>query len=274
MSLSDRWAVNLEMWWPELEPLERVAAAAGAGFGLAEIWYWPNWEVAELGAALTEHGVSLTQIGGWDFEPRLHEREHRAAFRDGIAAAIETARALGAPRINLNGPYLRPGEDPAEVRAGVVDAIGSVVDLAEDAGVVLMVEPMNLRVDHPGYCLPTSADVVEVCRAIGSPALGVNWDFYHLQISEGDLSGHLAEGIEQVAYLQVADHPGRHEPGTGEIDYAFVLARSAAFGYDGPIGLECVPRDGAARAVERLAGIEARIERVEQELSDGGAGHP
>jgi hydroxypyruvate isomerase len=89
--------------------------------------------------------------------------------------------------------------------------------------------------------------------------LGVNWDLYHLQISEGDLTGHLIEGIDHVKYVQVADHPGRHEPGTGEIDYSYVLARLAGLGYEGPIGLECSPEHDADRAIARLEDLAARV---------------
>ena len=128
-----------------------------------------------------------------------------------------------------------------------------------------MVEPMNLRVDHPGYSLPTSEAVIEVCREVGSDALGINWDLYHLQISEGDLTGHFVEGFPWVAYVQIADHPGRHEPGTGEIDYAYVLRNITDQGYTGPIGLECSPKATEEVAVDRLvtvaqlAGLVPRI---------------
>lgn len=255
----DTFAVNLEMWWSHLPRLDRVAAAAAAGFRLAEIWYWPNWDVDRLAGACSEHGISLTQIGGWDFEPRLHEPGNRQAFRDGIGSAVHAARALGAPRININGPYLKTEENPVEVRRAVVDALCDVVDLVDDAGVKLMVEPMNLRVDHPGYSLPTSRDVVSVCESVGSAAVGVNWDLYHLQIAEGDLTGHLREGIDRVAYVQVADHPGRHEPGTGEIEYAFVLSELGRLGYDGPIGVECSPAASEEDAVARLGTLWNRI---------------
>lgn len=258
----DRFAVNLEMWWPELDRIDRVVAAAGAGFRFAEIWHWPNWDVAALARATRDHGVAISQIGGWDFEPRLDDAGNRAEFRAGISAAIEAADALGTGLINVNGPYLSPVEDRSEVVSRVADALGSVVDLAEAADVALMLEPMNLRVDHPGYSLPTSADVIEVCRSVDSEALGVNWDLYHLQISEGDLTGHLAEGIDYVKYVQVADHPGRHEPGTGEIDYAFVLAHLAGLGYEGPIGLECSPQVDAGRALSRLRGLASAIEEA------------
>jgi hydroxypyruvate isomerase len=152
---------------------------------------------------------------------------------------------------------VREAEDPAVVRSGVVDALGAVVDLVEGTDVTLMLEPMNLRVDHPGYSMPTSADVLKVCDLIGSQSIGINWDFYHLQISEGDLSGHLAEGVDHVAYVQFADHPGRHEPGTGEIDYRFILQRLDGLGYHGPIGLECFPRLGESDAVIRLSALFA-----------------
>ena len=265
--LFDQFAVNLEMWWPELPRVERVRAAAETGFRLAEIWYWPNWDIPELARAARDHEISITQIGGWDFEPRLNERANRALFREGVSAAVETAAFLGAERINLNGPYLRPGDRRSDVVSQVIEALESVVDVAEAAGVTLMVEPMNLRVDHAGYSLPTSRDVLEVCRAVGSEALGINWDLYHLQISEGDLTGHLTEGIQYVKYVQVADHPGRHEPGTGEIDYSSVLAHLAALGYDGPIGLECSPQVDPERAVARLAAITAR---ASERIGDGG----
>ncbi len=249
----DGFAVNLEMWWTDLEPLDRIEAAAATGFGAVEIWFWRRWDVSELARRAAGLGLAVAQIGGWDFEPRLGDPDVQPGFEDGIGRAIEAAHLLGAPRINLNGPYLRPGEDPADVRNRVADALSRVVSLAEDAGVTLMVEPMNLRVDHPGYSLPTSADVVAVCTQVGSDALGVNWDLYHLQISEGDLSGHVAEHRSHVAYLQVADHPGRHEPGTGEIDYRFLLPFIRRLGYDGPIGLECSPATDPESAVARIA---------------------
>lgn len=253
----DCFAVNLEMWWPDLSRIDRVRAAADAGFELAEIWYWPNWDIATLARVAQEHGIGITQIGGWDFEPRLHES--RSEFRDGVAAAIEAAVTLDAPLININGPYLRPGETGSDVVSGVIETLASVVDLAEAADVSLMVEPMNLRVDHPGYSLPTSRDVIEVCRSVGSDALGINWDLYHLQISEGDLTGHLSEGIDHIKYVQVADHPGRHEPGTGEIEYHYVLARLAELGYEGPIGLECSPHHDPGRAIAAIEGLGCEI---------------
>ena len=256
----DRFAVNLEMWWVELPRIDRVAAAAQAGFRLAEIWYWPNWDVDALVSACSEHGVRLTQIGGWDFEPRFHDPSNREAFRSGVASALDVAHRLGVERVNLNGPYLAPGEDRAQIRAGVVEALRDVVDLVEPSGASLMVEPMNLRVDHPGYSLPTSADVIEVCERVGSAAVGINWDLYHLQLAEGDLTGHLREGFRHVAYVQVADNPGRHEPGTGEIEFGFVLRELTSLGYLGPIGLECSPLESEAQAIERIDELALALE--------------
>lgn len=249
------FAVNLEMWWTELDPLARVAAAAEAGFGAVEVWFWRRWDVDELARRCRDLGLVVAQIGGWDFEPRLGDPATGRLFEAGVELAIEAASTVGSTLINLNGPYLRPGEDRTEARGRVADAIARVAPLAEEAGVTLMVEPMNTRVDHPGYSLASSEDVLWVVEAVASPAVGVNWDLYHLQISEGDLTGHFAAGFEHVAYVQVADHPGRHEPGTGEIAYAFLLPRIRAFGYRGFFGLECTPSEGAAAAIERLVDL-------------------
>lgn len=260
----ERFAVNLEMWWTDQPPIDRVALAAEAGFSQAEIWYWPNWNVGALQDACRQHNITITQIGGWDFEPRMNEANHHADFRLAIERAADVAHQLGASRINVNGPYLRAGEDVATVRPGIVECLRQAIPVLGGSGLTLMVEPMNLRVDHAGYSLPTSHDVIDVCRQVDSEALGINWDLYHLQIAEGDLTGHFSEGLPWVTYVQIADHPGRNEPGTGEINYANVLRSVDELGYTGPIGLECSPRDSAETAVESLIGVaqEAGLTRI------------
>jgi hydroxypyruvate isomerase len=144
------------------------------------------------------------------------------------------------------------------VLESVVAGLRRVVPVVEQAGVTLMLEPMNTRVDHPGYALSTSRRVLDVVRAVGSPNVAVNWDLYHLQISEGDLTGHLREGFEHVAYVQVADHPGRHEPGTGELSFPFLLRTVRELGYVGYVGLECVPKDDPLASAWRIHTEDAR----------------
>ena len=117
---------------------------------------------------------------------------------------------------------------------------------------MLILEPMNIRVDHKGHCLYGSPPAIRICQEVGSSHVKINWDLYHLQITEGDLCGHLHEGIEQIGYVQLADHPGRNEPGTGEVHYNRVLRELYALGYRGYVGLECRPiesEEAAAHAV-------------------------
>ena len=128
--------------------------------------------------------------------------------------------------------------------------------IAEEHDVMLILEPMNIRVDHKGHCLYGSPDAVRICREVNSTHVKINWDLYHMQISEGDLCGRLAEGFDQVGYLQLADHPGRHEPGTGEVHYNRVLRQALDLGYNGYVGLECVPLEGEVKAAQRVAAAD------------------
>ncbi len=112
---------------------------------------------------------------------------------------------------------------------------------------------MNIRVDHKGHCLYGSPDAVRICREVNSPMVKINWDLYHMHISEGDLCGHLKEGFDQVGYLQLADHPGRNEPGTGEIHYPRVLRQAYELGYRGYVGLECRPATTELAAAQAVA---------------------
>ena len=115
---------------------------------------------------------------------------------------------------------------------------------------MLILEPMNVRVDHKGHSLYGSPPSIKIIQAVGSKFVKLNWDLYHMHITEGDLCGHLREGFaaDAIGYVQLADHPGRNEPGTGEIHYPRVLQELATLGYDGYVGLECRPKGSEAEA--------------------------
>ena len=117
-------------------------------------------------------------------------------------------------------------------------------EIAEAEDVTLILESMNIRVDHKGHCLYGSAPAIHICDEVNSSHVKINWDLYHMQITEGDLCGHLKEGFAsgRIGYLQLADHPGRNEPGTGEIHYNRVLKAAHDLGYRGYVGLELVPK--------------------------------
>jgi hydroxypyruvate isomerase len=145
----------------------------------------------------------------------------------------------------------------AQMHDNVIAGLKKVGPIAAEHEVMLILEPMNIRVDHKGHCLYGSTDAVRICREVNSKFVKINWDLYHMQISEGDLCGRLKDGFEQVGYLQAADHPGRQEPGTGEIHYNRVFKEAYTLGYRGYIGLECSPSGGdELSAAQRVAAAD------------------
>ena len=147
------------------------------------------------------------------------------------------------------------GMTKEQMHAQVIKVLRRVAPIVEREKVMLILEPMNGRVDHPGHCLYGSEDAVKICRAVDSPMVKINWDLYHAHISEGDLCGHLKEGIDQLGYVQLADHPGRNEPGTGEIYYPRVMRQLKELGYTGYVGLELA--QAHLRLGSRVTVIEA-----------------
>jgi len=247
-----RFAVNIEMWWRDLPFVERIRRAAELGFPGVEFWEWRSKDLDAVAATAREVGIEIAQFTAWGFEPGLCHARHHAAFVEAVGAALEVARKLGNRHLCVVAGNLQPDLTLKAMHANVVAGLKLAAPLAEAAGVTLMLEPMNGRVDHPGHCLYGSTDALKIVRAVGSPRVKILWDLYHLQISEGDLCGHLREGFAEVAYLQLADHPGRHEPGTGEIHYNRVLRAAHELGFRGWCGLECTPAGdplAAARAV-------------------------
>ncbi len=251
-----RFAVNVETWWRKLPFLERVQKAIDFGFPGIELWPWKGKDLAALEKLTKDNGIEVAQFTAWGFSPGLNDPANHPAFVEAIRAGCEVARQLGAKAMTVVAGNDQEGMSTEEMHAHVIAGLSLAAPIAEDADVTLILEPMNGRVDHPGHCLYGSPPAIRICGAVGSTHVKINWDLYHMQISEGDLCGRLREGFEHVGYVQLADHPGRHEPGTGEIHYPRVLKELSDLGYRGLVGLECFPRDGELMAARRVAAAD------------------
>jgi hydroxypyruvate isomerase len=252
-----RFAINLEIWWSELPFLERVRQAAAHGFRSVEFWPYENKDLDELARTCRELDLEIAQFTAWGFEPGMNDPAHHDAVEQKIREACAVAQRLGCRKMTVVGGNDQPGMTQETMHRHIVGALKRVAPIAEGAGVILILEPMNVRVDHKGHCLYGSEKAVRIRREVNSPAVKVNWDLYHMQLSEGDLCGHLRDGIDQLAYVQVADTPGRHEPGTGEVSYGRVLRELHELGYREAVGLECWPREDEAAAIERILAADA-----------------
>jgi hydroxypyruvate isomerase len=241
-----RLAANLTMLFNELDFLDRFAAAAGAGFRGVEYLFpygYPKDRLAELLAR-----NRLTQVlhnlpaGNWEAGERgiACLRERQGEFQDGVGQAIEYATALGCRQVNCLAGILPPGGDPETAARTLIDNLRFATDRLAAAGIRLLVEPINTR-DIPGFFLCQSRQALAILEVVGSPNLWLQYDVYHMQIMEGDLGATIQRHLGRIAHIQVADNPGRHEPGSGEINYPFLLELIDRLGYPGWIGCEYKP---------------------------------
>jgi hydroxypyruvate isomerase len=248
-----KFAVNVEMWWSRLPFLERLRRTAELGFPAYEFWPYENKDIDAIIKLNEELKLSVAQFTAWGFEPGMNNPKNEDAFEKKIIESCQIAHRLKCDKMTVVAGNNQKEMSQEEMLAQVIKALKRVKPIVEKEGVMLILEPMNGRVDHPGHCLYGSVDAVKICREVDSPMVKINWDLYHMQISEGDLCGRLKDGFDQVGYLQLADHPGRFEPGTGEIHYPRVLRAAAELGYKGFVGLECRPKTDEKTAAENVA---------------------
>ncbi len=248
-----KFAANLEMWWGNLPFPDRIRAAHAVGFQAFEFWPWRGKDLDAIVAAMKETGMVCTQFTGWGFSPGMNDAATHDKLVKEITESCATAKKLGAKMMCVVAGNDIAGKTQAEMHDTVIVGLKRVAKIAEDNDITLVLEPMNIRVDHKGHCLYGSPPAIKIVRAVGSTHVKILWDLYHMHISEGDLCGHLREGIKDLAYVQIADHPGRTEPGTGEIHYNRVYKELAALGYTGYVGVECNPSKPEAEAALALA---------------------
>jgi hydroxypyruvate isomerase len=253
-----RFAVNIEMWFTAVPFLDRIRRTADLGFPAVEIWPLEGRDVEAIAALTQELGIEVAQFTAWGFTPGMNEPKNHPAVVQAVRDACARAKILRCRKATVVAGNDVPGMTQEEMHQNVITALKMVAPIAEDNDLQLILEPMNIRVDHAGHCLYGSAPTIRICNEVDSSHVKINWDLYHMQITEGDLCGHLREGFaaKRIGYLQLADHPGRHEPGTGEVHYNRVLKEAHDLGYRDAVGLECRPRDGEVEAARRVAAAD------------------
>ena len=258
-----RFAANLTMLFDELPFLDRFEAAKRAGFTGVEYLFPYAHEKEVLAGKLAENG--LVQVlhnlpaGDWAAGERgiacLPDRVRE--FRDGVEKAAGYAKALGCTQLNCLAGIPRPDTDPRRTRSTFVDNLRFAALALQKEGIRLLVEPINTR-DIPGFYLCHTQQALELMAEAASDNIHLQYDIYHMQVMEGDLVPTLERNLARIAHVQIADTPGRHEPGTGEINYPFVFERLDAMGYRGWIGCEYRPRAGTVAGLGWFAPWAAR----------------
>lgn len=228
------------------DTVDQIGFAAEQGFAAFEdntLRDRSAQEQRRMGDALREHdlrmGVFVAHTIRWQ-EPSLTTGEAgpRRQFLDEIRASVETAGRVDATWMTVVPGIRDPRLDDGFQTANLVEALREAADILEPHGLVMVLEPLNTRRDHPGQFLTQTAQAYQICRAVGSPACKILYDVYHQQITQGNLTPNLDRAWDEIAYLQVADHPGRNEPTTGEIDYRHLFAHLHQKGYEGIVGME------------------------------------
>ncbi len=250
-----RFAANLSMMFNEVPFLDRFEQARKAGFEAVEFLFPYEHEPAELKRRLDGNGLTQALFnmppGDWATGERgLASLPGRTgAFRDGVKQALDYAAVLDCKLIHCMAGIVPPEVSPVTAASLYAANLAWAGEQALAAGVRLAIEPINHR-DMPGYFLNTEAQGAAIVEAIGRDRVGLQFDVYHCQITEGDVTRRMETFMPVIAHMQIADVPARHEPGTGEIGWEFVFRRMDELGYRGWVGCEYRPAGGT---VEGLA---------------------
>ena len=241
-----RFAANLSMLFTEVPFLDRFERAAKAGFTAVEFLFPYPFPTAEIKSRLEANGLQIVlhnlPAGDWDAGERgiacLPDRV--AEFRAGVAKAVEVGTALGVPQINCLAGKAPAGVDDALLRQTFVENLRFAAAELKKVGIKLLIEPIN-NYDIPGFWLNKTDKALGIIDEVGSDNLFVQYDIYHAQRYEGELAATMTKHLARIAHIQLADNPGRNEPGTGEINYGFLFAHLERIGYQGWIGCEYKP---------------------------------
>lgn len=241
-------AANLSMLFTEHAFMQRFAAAADAGFKFIEYQYPYEFDKEEIAQALRAHGLAAVLHNLPQGSHAACDPGGTAEFNDGVGLAIDYARAAGCRQLNCLAGVMPEGVGPETARATLLANLRFAAAETEKAGIRLLIEPINTR-DVPGFFLNRTRQAVRLIAEVGCNNLYLQYDVYHMQVMEGDLAKTIEANLPHIAHIQVSDNPGRHEPGTGEINYPFLFAFLDRIGYRGYVGAEYRPAAGTLQGL-------------------------
>lgn len=236
------------------DPARRIHLAKDAGMDAVEFWLWSNKDLDAIADALEETGLGLAGIVAEPFAELTTTSDHDR-FLSGLEQSRDVAMRLGAPVLICQSGPLLAGIDRARQHDGLVAAMARSADVLAGSGVRLGLEPLNDRVDHPGYYLTSSAEGFAIAAAVNRPEIGITYDLYHSMVMGEDPEVVAAGHVGRIVHVHIADYPGRNQPGTGTLPLRQKLDWLVGQGYDGYAGLEFRPTGPttAALALTRAA---------------------
>ena len=242
-------AANLTMLFNEHPFMDRFEAAAKAGFKGVEFLFPYAFDANEIAAKLESNKLELVlhnlPAGKWEAGERgiACHPDRVAEFRHGVGEAIKYAKVLGVKQLNCLVGIAPQGVDAETLRKTVVDNLRFAADALKEEKIRLLIEPIN-TFDIPGFYLSRTQQAIDLIKETGSNNIYVQYDIYHMQRMEGELASTIKTNLDLIKHIQLADNPGRFEPGTGEINYRYLFGFLDQIGYDGWIGCEYKPRVG------------------------------
>lgn len=241
-----RLAANLNYLFNEVELLDRFEAAAKAGFRGVEYQFPYDFDKQVLAEALRAQGLEMVLMNLPAGDPRAGDAgiacdpARVQEFRDGVEKGVEFAGALGCSRLNCLAGIAPPGVGSDALLETFVENLRFAASRLANEGLLLLIEPINTR-DRPGFYLSRTTQAADIIQAVGSDNLFLQFDVYHTQIMQGDIVNNFDRHREHIRHVQIADNPGRHEPGTGELNFSFILSAIDDRGYEGWVSCEYAP---------------------------------
>lgn len=250
----------IESMYCELPFLQRFRAAKADGFDYVEFWSWTDKDLGAVKAAAEQAGIGIAGFNG-DAELSLIDPAQRTAYLDFLKQSAAAAKKIGARSLTIHSNGLGNGgvvinhypalPEPLKYRT-MHETLPACAAIAESFGIQMNLEALNVTTDHAGNFLQTTQMAAQLTRSIGSPNLKILFDAYHMYLNGEDLAAVISAYGDQFGHIHIADAPGRHEPGTGKIDYCQVLQCLEKIGYSGLVGFELFPKTTSAAAAEAI----------------------
>lgn len=255
-----RFSLCIEMMFPDLQTGEKIDRVAAAGFKNIEVWDWRNRNLDALASRCKDRQVAITNMSGQRAGSPLDPKDFEP-YRKQALSSIEAARKISCPNLMLltnpldpNGRVLLTYPDiaPERKKHNCIQMLSNLAPHAADYNITLLLEPLNTLVDHPGYWLDDADCAFDIIRAVGHPRVRLLYDLYHMRAMGRNVGADVERNLDLIGYVHAADFPGRHEPGTGTIDFPSIFKLLEKRGYNGIVGFEFSPVRSSEEALKAI----------------------